>query len=178
MKSPFLPFALIAASIVLLMSQAVALAAPRTCGGETAAASDIIDTAGASSEFSTFLTAVRAAGLEDLLRKDGPFTVFVPSNAAFAKLPAGTVEGLLKDKASLKALLAYHVVDGQVLARRAATLDKAMTLSGKALSLRMKGGVLHVDGGRVVQADIQASNGVLHVIDTVAVPTGKKTASR
>jgi uncharacterized surface protein with fasciclin (FAS1) repeats len=130
---------------------------------------DIVDTAVAAGSFQTLATALTAAGLVDTLKGDGPFTVFAPTDAAFAKLPAGTVEALLADKAKLTAVLTYHVVAGKVTAADVVKLSSAKTVQGGALAIDAKQGV-KVNGANVVQADVMASNGVIHVIDTVLIP--------
>ena len=131
---------------------------------------DIIDTAVAAGSFKTLATALQAAGLVDTLKGAGPFTVFAPTDAAFAKLPAGTVEGLLKDKAKLSAILTYHVVAGKVMAADVVKLDHAKTVNGKSVTIKVVDGKVHVDGATVTSADIEASNGVIHVIDSVLIP--------
>lgn len=141
-----------------------------------ARAADIVDTAVAAGSFTTLVTAVKAAGLVDTLKGKGPYTVFAPNDAAFAKLPPGTVESLLKNKAKLAMILKYHVVPGRV---------KAADVSGKKLAVKTAAGLpVNVDGtmgvkvndANVIQPDIEASNGVIHVIDTVLLPpaAGKK----
>jgi uncharacterized surface protein with fasciclin (FAS1) repeats len=130
---------------------------------------DIVETATAAGSFNTLLAALNAAGLADTLKGTGPFTVFAPTDEAFAKLPAGTVEALLKDIPKLRSILTYHVVAGQVLAKDVVKLASAKTLQGQSLAIHTQGGV-QVDGARVVQADVMASNGVIHVIDSVVLP--------
>ena len=144
-----------------------------TSGTTTAAAkADIVATAEGAGQFKTLLAAVKAADLESTLKGPGPFTVFAPTDDAFAKLPAGTVEGLLepKNKEKLKAVLTYHVVSGNVPSSEAVKLTSAKTVNGKELRLAAKGGGLEVNGAKVVKADIMASNGVIHVIDKVVLP--------
>ncbi len=131
---------------------------------------DIVDTAVGAGSFSTLVTAVKAAGLVETLKGDGPFTVFAPTDAAFAKLPKGTVEALLQDKEKLAAILTYHVVPGKVMAVDVANITSATTANGQALSINAENGAVMVDNATVVQADIQCSNGVIHVIDTVVLP--------
>lgn len=130
---------------------------------------DIVETAAAAGSFKTLIAALDAAGLSDTLKGSGPFTVFAPTDAAFAKLPAGTVEGLLKDIPKLRAILTYHVVAGQIMAKDVVKLASAKTLQGQSLAINTKDGV-KVDGARIVQADVMASNGVIHVIDSVVLP--------
>jgi len=130
---------------------------------------DIIEAARSAGSFKTLLTAIEAAGLTDTLRSAGPFTVFAPTDAAFAKLPAGTVEGLLKDKAKLSAILTYHVVSGKVLAKDVVDLKEAKTVQGQSIQIDTSNGVM-VDEAKVIKTDVAATNGVIHVIDTVLLP--------
>jgi len=131
---------------------------------------DIVDTAVGAGQFKTLAAALQAAGLVETLKGKGPFTVFAPTDAAFAKLPAGTVEMLLKpeNKAKLTAILTYHVVAGKVMAKDVKA-GKVKTVQGSELTLGTTGGVT-VDNAKVVKADIVADNGVIHVIDTVVMP--------
>ena len=137
-----------------------------------AADKDIVDTAVAAGSFQTLATALQAAGLIDTLKGKGPFTVFAPTDEAFAKLPAGTLETLLKpeNKAKLAAILTYHVVPGRVAASQVAGMKTAKTVNGKDLKIAAAGGGVMIDGARVVKTDILASNGVIHVIDQVVLP--------
>jgi len=130
---------------------------------------DIVDTAIDAGTFKTLATALQAAGLVDTLKGPGPFTVFAPTDEAFAKLPAGTLDSLLKDKAKLSAVLTYHVVAGRVRAADVAGLTEAKTVEGRSLRISTNGGV-KVDNANVIKTDIEASNGVIHVIDSVVVP--------
>ena len=130
---------------------------------------DIVDTAVAAGSFKTLATALQAAGLVDTLKGAGPFTVFAPTDEAFAKLPAGTLEGLLKDKAKLTAILTYHVVPGKVMAADVVKLKGAKTVQGGSVTIDASKGV-KVDGANVVKTDIACSNGVIHVIDAVILP--------
>jgi len=141
-----------------------------------AAEKNIVEIAAANPDFSTLVAAVKAAGLAETLSGKGPFTVFAPTNAAFDKLPKGTVETLLKpeNKAKLAAILTYHVVGAKVLAADAVKLDKAKTVNGADFTIEVKdGSVLLNDSAKVVKTDILASNGVIHVIDTVIMPPAK-----
>jgi transforming growth factor-beta-induced protein len=133
---------------------------------------DIVDTAIAAGQFKTLTTAVQAAGLVDTLKGAGPFTVFAPTDAAFAKLPAGTVENLLKpeNKEKLTAILTYHVVPARVMAAQAMKLTSAKTVNGEELSIRTDGGKVMVNNATVIKADIVCTNGVIHAIDTVLMP--------
>ncbi|MCO6436863.1 MAG: fasciclin domain-containing protein [Phycisphaerae bacterium] len=130
---------------------------------------DIVEVARNAGSFKTLLTALEAAGLTGALRGDGPFTVFAPTDDAFSRLPAGTLDSLLADPSKLKAVLTYHVVPGRVLAADVATLKTAKTLQGKSLPIDTSSGV-KVDNAQVIKTDIRATNGVIHVIDAVMVP--------
>ena len=130
---------------------------------------NIVETAREAGSFTTLLAAVDAAGLGDTLADGGPFTVFAPSDEAFAQLPAGTVESLLADPVKLTDVLTYHVVPGRVTAADAAGLSSAPTVQGSELPISTDGGV-HIGDASVVSADIDASNGVIHVIDRVLLP--------
>ena len=133
---------------------------------------DIVDTAVGAGQFKTLAAALQAAGLVDTLKGPGPFTVFAPTDAAFAKLPAGTVESLLKpeNKAKLTAILTYHVVPGAVKAEQVTKLDEAKTVNGAMVRVSTDHGKVMINNANVVKADIPASNGVIHVIDTVILP--------
>lgn len=133
---------------------------------------DIVDTAVGAGQFKTLAAALGAAGLVDTLKGAGPFTVFAPTDAAFAKLPAGTVEMLLKpeNKAKLTAILTYHVVAGKVMAADVVKVTSAKTVQGGAVAVKVTGGKVTIDAANVVTTDIGASNGVIHVIDTVLMP--------
>ena len=145
---------------------------PLAFGAATAKASDIVDTAASAGQFETLVAAVKAAGLVETLKGDGPFTVFAPTDEAFAKLPEGTVENLLKpeNKDQLVAVLTYHVVPGKIMSSDiAGQKAQVATVEGSELSVDATSGVM-VDNAMVVNADIEASNGVIHVIDTVVLP--------
>lgn len=129
---------------------------------------DIVDTAVAAGNFSTLVTAVKAAGLVETLKGAGPFTVFAPTDEAFAKVPKATLEGLLADKAALAKVLTYHVVSGKVMAADVKA-GHVKTVQGTDLAMATEGGVT-VNGAKVVAADVAASNGVIHAIDTVLMP--------
>jgi uncharacterized surface protein with fasciclin (FAS1) repeats len=141
------------------------LAVPAVAGEQK----DIVDTAIAAGNFKTLATALQAAGLVDTLKGKGPFTVFAPTDEAFAKLPAGTLDALLKDKAKLTKVLTYHVVPGKVMAADVVKLKQAKTVEGQNITIDTKSGV-KVDSANVIKTDIQASNGVIHVIDSVILP--------
>ena len=140
--------------------------------GARAAEKDIVDTAVAAGQFKTLAAALQAADLVDTLKGDGPFTVFAPTDDAFAKLPKGTVEDLLKpeNKDQLVAILTYHVVPGKVEAADVVKLDEAKTVNGKMVDIEVKGDAAMVNDAKVTKADIAASNGVIHVIDSVILP--------
>ena len=131
-------------------------------------AQDIVDTAVKAGNFTTLVTAVRAAGLVDTLKGPGPFTVFAPTDAAFAKVPKATLDALLADKAALAKVLTYHVVPGKVMAADVRA-GKVKTVEGQELTITTKSGVM-VDNAKVVATDVVASNGVIHAIDTVLMP--------
>ena len=132
----------------------------------------IVEIAAGAEDFSTLVAAVKAAGLVDVLSSKGPFTVFAPTNEAFAKLPEGTVESLLKpeNKDKLIAVLKYHVVPGKVMAKDVVKVDSAKTAQGSSVTVTVEGKTVKVDNATVVKTDIEASNGVTHVIDTVIIP--------
>lgn len=132
--------------------------------------SDIVDTAVAAGNFSTLVTAVKAAGLVDTLKGEGPFTVFAPTDAAFAKIPADQLNALLADKDQLAAVLTYHVVPGKVMAEQVVGLDNAPTVQGQSVDIKVESGKVFVDGAMVSATDIETSNGVIHVIDSVILP--------
>jgi uncharacterized surface protein with fasciclin (FAS1) repeats len=131
-------------------------------------AKDIVDTAVSAGSFKTLVTAVQAAGLVDTLKGPGPFTVFAPTDEAFAKIPKAQLDALLKDKAKLTAVLTYHVVPGKVMAKDVKA-GKVKTVQGGEITVGTMGGVT-VDNAKVVSTDVAASNGVIHVIDTVIMP--------
>lgn len=151
-----------------LAAMAITAGAPQARAQEK----DIVDTAVAAGSFKTLAAALKAAGLVDTLKGRGPFTVFAPTDEAFAKLPKGTVEDLLKpeNKAKLTAILTYHVVPGAVMASDVIKVKEAKTVNGQSVSVRTTGGSVLIDNARVVTADIKASNGVIHVIDSVILP--------
>jgi uncharacterized surface protein with fasciclin (FAS1) repeats len=135
---------------------------------------NIVETAIAAGSFKTLVTAVKAAGLVETLSSPGPFTVFAPTDEAFAKLPAGTVEALLKDKKKLTSILTYHVVSGKVMSDDVRKIDSATTVQGQDVSIDAKKWHLHrnvkINNANVINADIECSNGVIHVIDSVLIP--------
>ena len=152
--------------MTMLLAGALALAV-----ASNAAAADIVDTAVAG-HFNTLVAAVKAAGLVDTLKGPGPFTVFAPTDEAFAKLPPGTLESLLKpeNKQKLQRILTYHVVAGHVTANGVVKLRSAETVAGGSLTIKTAGSGVMVNNAHVIKTDIVASNGVIHVIDTVLLP--------
>ena len=160
----------VAAKFALLAG--IASAGDYSMGDEKA--SDIVDTAVEAGQFQTLAAALTAAGLVDTLKGDGPFTVFAPTDEAFAKLPEGTVEMLLQpeNKDQLIAVLTYHVVPGAVAAADVVNLDSATTVNGEDIAIAVEDGAVRIDNATVVAADIEASNGIIHVIDTVILPSG------
>ena len=158
--------------ITIAFGLALVLAQPTIAGsgyGKPADKADIVDTAIQAGSFSTLVTAVKEAGLVETLKGDGPFTVFAPTDEAFAALPEGTVEGLLADPEALAAILTYHVVPGKVMSTDLSNNMMATTVNGADVTIMTEGGVM-VDVANVVTADIEASNGVIHVIDAVILP--------
>ncbi len=143
-----------------------------TAAPARAAEQDIVATAVAAGHFTTLAAALQAAGLVDTLKGKGPFTVFAPTDEAFAKLPAGTVENLLKpeNKAKLIAILTYHVVPGDVTAAQIVKMTSAKTVQGESVKVSAAGGNVMIDNAKILKADVAASNGVIHVIDTVLMP--------
>jgi len=133
---------------------------------------DIVDTAVAAGDFTTLVAAVKAADLVETLKGEGPYTVFAPTDAAFAKLPEGTLDSLLEpeNKANLAGILTYHVVAGKVMAAKVVTMTEAKTVNGQMLKIRTTDGKVKVDEANVVKTDIECSNGVIHVIDAVVLP--------
>ncbi len=156
----------LAAAALLLVLSTAAYANPKP------GSQDIVDTAVAAGSFKTLVAALKAAGLVDTLKGKGPFTVFAPTDDAFAKLPAGTVDELLKpeNKQKLIAILTYHVVAGKVTAAQAMKLNSAKTVNGQSLAISADGGMVKINDATVTKADIMCSNGVIHVIDTVLMP--------
>jgi uncharacterized surface protein with fasciclin (FAS1) repeats len=163
-------------TVALTLAAVIATPAAAQYGGmngtkEKASANqmNIVEVAASAGTFNTLLTAAKAAGLAETLASGGPFTVFAPTDEAFAKLPEGTVEALLEDTEQLKAVLLYHVVSGKVTAADVAGLKRAETLQGGELKIDTSYGV-KINDAKVVKADVMASNGVIHVIDTVLLP--------
>ncbi|MFN0179183.1 MAG: fasciclin domain-containing protein [Gemmatimonadales bacterium] len=153
---------------------AIVIGTPHSLNAQGAATKpatvDIIETAKGAGSFNTLLAAVEAAGLTATLKSAGPFTVFAPTDEAFAKLPAGTVEALLKDPKKLAAILTYHVVSGKVMAAQVVGLKSAKTVNGQEVTIKVNKGAVMLDNAKVVKTDIMTSNGVIHVIDAVILP--------
>ena len=160
-------FKIIQATTIGLFTLAISMFA---AAGHHGMKKDIVDTAVAAGDFNTLVTAVKAAGLVETLKGEGPFTVFAPTDAAFAKVPTDTLNALLADKEALANVLTYHVVAGNVMAADVVELTSAVTVQGQAVSIEVKDGKVYVDGTQVVATDIKASNGVIHVIDAVILP--------
>ena len=159
---------------LLIAAQFVLVAAQATAGhhAKEAKSQDIVETAVAAGQFNTLAAALEAAGLVDTLKGDGPFTVFAPTDAAFAKLPEGTVESLLKpeNRDQLVAILTYHVVAGKVKAADVVKLKEAKTVNGQDVAITVADNGVQINNANVIKTDIGASNGVIHVIDTVIIP--------
>lgn len=160
------------AVVVLSLSCVSSVRAADSCSATAHKHKDIVDTAVAAGSFKTLAAALGAAGLVETLKGEGPFTVFAPTDAAFAKLPKGTVEDLLKpeNKGKLVKILTYHVVPGKVMAADVVKLSKAKTVEGSEAKITVKKGKAAIDNANVVKTDIPASNGVIHVIDAVILP--------
>lgn len=156
---------------VLLLGVPVMLLAGNY-GYKSKVSMDIVDTAVSARSFNTLVAALEAADLADVLRGDGPFTVFAPTDEAFARLPDGTVESLLRpeNKAKLQSILTYHVVPGRYMAADVVAMGSAKTVNGQSFMIGSSGGNATVDNATIIKTDIVASNGVIHVIDTVILP--------
>jgi uncharacterized surface protein with fasciclin (FAS1) repeats len=157
----------VSTAVVTVFALFLSSAIPVFGGGQD---KDIVDTAVAAGSFETLVTAVKAAGLVETLKGEGPFTVFAPTDEAFAKLPEGTIEALLKDKEKLSAILTYHVVAGKVMAADVVKLSSAKTVQGQEVAIKAGSEGVMVDNAKVIKTDIETSNGVIHVIDTVILP--------
>ena len=156
-------------SLVLLINNN-SLADCGVCGNEHSETEDIVHVAEHAGQFKTLLTAAKAAGLVDTLKSEGPFTLFAPTDKAFGKLPEGTLETLLSDQAKLKEILLYHVVSGKVMAADVIKLKKAPTANKKTLAVSIKGDTVYIDKSKVTVTDLEAGNGIIHVVDTVLIP--------
>jgi uncharacterized surface protein with fasciclin (FAS1) repeats len=152
------------AATSLAATSAAAPAAPAQ------AKKNIVQTAIAAGDFTTLASLLKQAGLARTLQGKGPFTVFAPTDAAFAKVPSATLDALGKDRAALRGVLLYHVVPGKVTAAKVVKLRSAKTLNGQSVRIRVRGGTVFVNGARVTSPDVMASNGVIHVIDRVLIP--------
>lgn len=153
-----------------LLSMAMSAAVLAGHHGDKKMKKDIVDTAVAAGQFNTLVTAVKEAELVETLKGEGPFTVFAPNDAAFEKVDADTLQSLLADKDKLTQVLTYHVVPGKVKAADVVKLKEAKTVQGESVKIEVKGDKVFVDGAEVISTDIKASNGVIHVIDTVIMP--------
>ena len=144
----------------------------KTGSAMTSGSMDVVDMAAHTGQFNTLVAAIQAADLEEVLRGEGPFTVLAPTDEAFAKLPAGTVEDLLKpeNKEKLQALLTYHVIPGRVYAKDVMGMEAGKTVNGEEVRFKTEGGSVYADDAMITQTDIEASNGVIHIIDTVIMP--------
>lgn len=150
---------------------ALAFAAPLSAQESTGHDSNIVETAAAAGSFTTLLAAAEAAGLVEVLQSEGPFTVFAPTDDAFAALPEGTIEALLADPDALREILTYHVVPGRVLSSDVIGLSSAETVQGTSISIALEGETVVLNGSaNVIAVDVEASNGVIHVIDAVILP--------
>ena len=162
----------IAAAVIGLTTMTASAHCGGCAGDKKPHKHDIVDTAVKAGSFNTLVAAVKAAGLVDALKGEGPLTVFAPTDEAFSKLPKGTVESLLKpeNKEKLVAILTYHVVSGKVLAKDVVKLSSAKTLQGQSVAIKVDGKSVKIDGATVAKTDIETSNGVIHVIDSVILP--------
>ncbi len=158
-------------ALALLASlTSVAFSSTSQAQAQTMPAGDIVDTAVNAGQFNTLATALQAAGLVDTLKGPGPFTVFAPTDAAFAELPSGTLDSLLADPDQLRAVLTYHVIAGEVRAADVSMLQQATTVEGEDVTINAADGMVQVNDATVTTTDILASNGVIHIIDTVLLP--------
>jgi len=172
-------FMLLIAAVFSAFIATQALAAHHEGDHGDMASSNIVEVAAGNASFSTLVAAVKAAGLVDVLAGEGPFTVFAPTDEAFGKLPAGTVENLLKpeNKDQLVAVLTYHVVPGKVMAADVVKLDSATTVQGSDVAIVASAEGVRIDNANVVMTDVAASNGVIHVIDSVILPSEEASAN-
>lgn len=158
------------ALIALFTIALFAVVSSNAFAGGKKSSKNIVETALAAGNFNTLAKALTEAGLVGELQKEGPFTVFAPTDEAFSKLPKGTLENLLKDKETLKKVLLYHVVSGKVMASDVVNLKSATTLEGDDVKIKTVDGNVMINNAKVIKADVGASNGVIHVIDTVLIP--------
>jgi uncharacterized surface protein with fasciclin (FAS1) repeats len=161
-----------AAAVVVASAVALGTAAPAGARplADTAAKKDIVQTAAAAGKFTTLVSLVKQAGLAKTLKGDGPFTVFAPTDKAFSKVPASTLEALGKDRKKLRAVLLHHVASGRLSAAKVVKRHSIRTLNGDRVRVRVRNGRVYVGGARVLTPDVKASNGVIHVIDKVLIP--------
>jgi len=157
-----------AALLIVAATAVVAVSSPASAGSPQAAT--IVETAVADGRFETLAMLLERAGLVSTLQKRGPYTVFAPTDAAFAKVPKSTLNALLRDRAKLRAVLLYHVVAGKVTAAKVVKLTSAKTANGSRVRIRVSGGNVFVNGAKVMQPDVMASNGVIHVVNRVLIP--------
>ena len=165
LKHKFMALAAVGALSLSAMAPAASMASAKP-----AAKPNIVQTAVAAGQFKTLVKLVKQAGLADALQAKGPFTVFAPTDAAFAKVSKATLQALAKDKAKLRAVLLYHVAKGKLTAAKVVKLRSIKTLNGQSLKVRVNHGTVTIGGARVIKADIGASNGVIHVINKVLIP--------
>ena len=167
MKRLYLSRSVITSSLIVMLITAFLI-----CTSFAGSQKDIVDTAVAAGGFTTLATALTEADLVETLKGEGPFTVFAPTDEAFAKLPAGTLNDVLKpeNKAKLQGILTYHVVPGKVMAADVVKLKSAKTVNGQSITIKVTDGTVMVDNAKVTKTDIMCSNGVIHVIDTVILP--------
>jgi uncharacterized surface protein with fasciclin (FAS1) repeats len=158
------------AQIVLAACALIAVTAVSTAGAATTPRKNLVETAGAAGQFKTLTSLLKTAGLARTLEGKGRYTVFAPTDAAFAKVPKSTLAALAKDKAKLRAVLLYHVVKGKLSAAKVVKLRSAKTLNGQKVRITVRAGKVRVGGARVTATDIGASNGVIHVLDRVLIP--------
>jgi uncharacterized surface protein with fasciclin (FAS1) repeats len=165
---------MIRSTVTFLAAAAFAVAAVAPAGAEsTTQQKNIVQTAVAAGQFTTLATLLTKAGLVKTLERPGPYTVFAPTDAAFAKVPKATLNALLADKAKLRAVLLYHVVPGKVTAAKVAQLSSAKTVNGKSVRIRVAGKNVLVNNAKVAKADVMASNGVIHVLNRVLIPPAR-----
>jgi len=163
-------FASFAAPAALALLAVAAPVQAQYSNASTVVENDIVEVAAAAGMFTTLLAAAEAAGLVDVLKSEGPFTVFAPTDEAFAALPEGTVASLLANPEALRAILLYHVVPGKVMAAQVVGLTEATTAQGATVAISTYGETVRINDATVIAADVEASNGVIHVIDTVILP--------
>ena len=158
------------AALIATAAAIVAVGTPAASGTQTAAQKNLVQTAAAAGQFKTLVSLVKQAGLAKTLSGKARYTVFAPTDAAFAKVPKATLRALAADKAKLRAVLLYHVVAGRVTAAKVTKLRSAKTLNGATVQIRVRGGMVYVNRAKVVKPDVSASNGVIHVVNKVLIP--------